>query len=424
MYCGNCLRDNALVRAMRGMGHDVLMVPLYLPLTLDEKDESAGTPIFFSGVSVYLEQQSAIFRNAPAWFHRLLASRGLLKWAAGRAAKTRAEELGALTLSMLQGEEGNQAREVDTLLDFLKTHTEPEVVSLSNLLLTGLVRRTKDELGCGVVVMMQGEDSFLDALPDSHRKLCWDRVGENARAADLLVATSRYYADLMRERLQLDSAKVRVIHSGINTEGYEAPAQRANLSPTIGFFARMCREKGLDTLVEAFILLRKRNQVPNARLRIGGSCGPSDEPLVQELKTRIAEAGLATDVDFAPNLDRPAKIQFLKSLDVFSVPARYGEAFGLYLIEALAAGIPIVQPRTAAFPEVIASTGGGLLVEPERAEALAEGLESLLLHPDKARGFGETGRRAVNARYTSEAAARATLEVYREAAAVGACMAT
>lgn len=424
MYCGNCLRDNALVRAMRKMGHDVLMVPLYLPLTLDEQDESAGTPIFFSGVSVYLEQQSAIFRNAPAWFHRLLASRGLLKWAAGRAAKTRAEELGALTYSMLQGEEGNQAREIDTLLDFLKSHTAPEVVSLSNLLLTGLVRRTKDELGCGIVVMMQGEDSFLDALPDSHRKLCWDRVGENARAADLLVATSRYYADLMRERLKLDPAKVRVIHSGINIEGYDAPARRSDSTPTIGFFARMCREKGLDTLVDAYILLRQRNKVPNARLRIGGSCGPSDEPLVQELKNKLAGAGLLNDVEFAPNLDRAAKIGFLKSLDVFSVPARYGEAFGLYVIEALAAGVPVVQPRAAAFPEVLADTGGGLLVDPESPRALAEGLEKLLVNPASAGALGEAGRRAVNDRYTAEAAARATLQLYTEAAAVGTCIAT
>src|SRR5215467_4818424 len=65
MYCGNCLRDNALVEALRRLGHEVLMVPLYLPLTLDEPDQSTNTPIFFSGINVYLEQKSASFRRIP-----------------------------------------------------------------------------------------------------------------------------------------------------------------------------------------------------------------------------------------------------------------------------------------------------------------------------------------------------------------------
>src|SRR5436309_3745210 len=128
MYCGLCFRDNALVAELRRMGHQVLMVPLYLPFTLDEADESAGTPIFFSGINVYLEQKSAFFRHAPAWFHDLFAARGLLKWAAGKAAKTRPEQLGELTLSMLRGEAGNQARELDDLIAWLKKQPAPDVI--------------------------------------------------------------------------------------------------------------------------------------------------------------------------------------------------------------------------------------------------------------------------------------------------------
>src|SRR5689334_12726206 len=106
MYCGNCFRDNALVAALRKSGHQAVMVPLYLPLTLDEDDQSAGTPIFFTGINVYLEQKSALFRHAPGWLHNLFASRPLLKWAAGKTASTRAEDLGEITLSMLRGENG------------------------------------------------------------------------------------------------------------------------------------------------------------------------------------------------------------------------------------------------------------------------------------------------------------------------------
>src|SRR5438477_9222185 len=135
MYCGNCLRDNALVRELRKMGHSVTMVPLYLPLTLDEEDQSAATPVFFSGINVYLGQKSALFRDAPAWLRNLFASRSLLSWAAGRAAKTRAKDLGELTLSMLRGEEGNQARELDELLRWiLEAEQRPDVICLSNAL--------------------------------------------------------------------------------------------------------------------------------------------------------------------------------------------------------------------------------------------------------------------------------------------------
>src|SRR3982750_1142392 len=120
MYCGLCIRDNALVTILRRMGHNVVMVPLYLPLTLDEENQSAGTPIFFSGINVYLEQKSAWFRQAPGWLHRILASPKLLKLLGGMAGRTRASDVGELTVSMLCGEEGNQAREVDELLAWLK----------------------------------------------------------------------------------------------------------------------------------------------------------------------------------------------------------------------------------------------------------------------------------------------------------------
>ena len=88
MFCGNCFRDNALVHGLRKLGHSAIMVPLYLPLRLDEENQSADTPIFFGGINVYLEQLSPLFAKAPHWVHNLLSSPLLLKWAAGRAAKT------------------------------------------------------------------------------------------------------------------------------------------------------------------------------------------------------------------------------------------------------------------------------------------------------------------------------------------------
>jgi len=401
MYCGNCFRDNALVAALRRRGHEVLMVPLYLPMTLDEESQAAGVPTFFGGINVYLQQQSAFFRRAPKWLHALLDSPFLLKLAAGRAAKTQAADVGELTLSMLRGEEGNQVRELDELVAWLKTQPRPDVVLLSNALLVGFTRKLKAELDCKVVCNLQGEDAYLDSMPSALREQVWALLAERCRDCDLFIAPSRYFGDTMARRLGLPAEKVKVVFNGISLEGYDSNAEREtrNAEPTLGYFARMCREKGLDLLVEAFIELKRRNAVPDLKLRVGGGCGPGDEPFVAQLKEHLRRAGCLDDVEFHPNLTREQKVAFLQSLTVFSVPALYGEGFGLYLIEALAAGVPVVQPRHAAFPELVAATGGGVIAE-ANAAALAAAIEALLLDAARLRVLGEAGKRAVGERFT------------------------
>jgi len=417
MFCGNCLRDNALVSALRALGHSALMLPLYLPLTLDEADESAGLPIFYGGINVYLAQKSALFRGAPGWLRDLLSSRPALRWAAGKAAGTRAEQLGEVTLSMLRGEEGHQARELTELIAWLKSRPRPDAICLSNALLAGMTRRLKAEIGAPVVCMLQGEDGFLDLLPEPCRAACWRTLSERAAEVDLFIAPSQYFADLMGRRLGLPAERVRVIYNGINLDGYEREDSKSDGLPSsdlpvLGFFARMCREKGLDTLVEAYLELRRHRK--HLKLRIGGSCGPADEKFVDTLRARLRQAGWLGDVEFHPNPDRAGKIAFLKSLTVFSVPAAYGEAFGLYVIEALAAGVPVVQPRSGAFTELVENTSGGHLCAPGDSKALARAIEQLLADPFQARALGQAGRKSVFARFNATAMARATVEALQE----------
>jgi len=416
MYCGGCFRDNALVTALRKLGHDTLMLPLYLPLTLDEADQSAGTPIFFSGVNVYLAQKLPWFRRAPEWLRRALASPVLLKLLGGMAGRTRAEDVGELTVSMLRGEEGNQAREVDELVSWLKANHRCDLVSLSNVLLVGMVRRLKEQLRVPLVCMLQGEDTFVDALPERQRAAAWKILAERARDIDLFIAPSRYFAELMAERLKVPAQRVRVVHNGINTEGYSANRgpRTKDRAPVLGYFARMCAEKGLGLAVDVFIELKKRDRIPDLKLHVGGGCGPGDEPFVEEQKGRLDAAGLLSQVRFFPNVSRAEKISFFESLDVFCTPAMYGEAFGLYVIEALAAGVPVVQPRHAAFPEIVEETGGGIIAEPN-AEALADAAEPLLLDFERARALGKAGQRAVLQQFNVQRMAEGVLNVYREA---------
>lgn len=413
MYCGNCFRDNALVGALRRLGHSSLLVPLYLPMTLDEEDQSGGTPIFFGGINVYLEQQGSWFRRMPGWLHRMLASPRLLKWAAGRAAKTRADQVADMTISMLKGEEGNQARELDELVGFLESGQRPDILFLSNALLLGLARRIRERLGIPVACVLQGEDSFVDSLPEPHRGEAWRIMAERAREVDLFLAPTRYFGDLMSRRLQVDPAKVRTLFNGIHLDGFHPSAAPPD-PPVLGYFARMCPAKGLDTLVDAYLILLTRGRVPELRLHVGGGCGPGDEPFVASLKRRIRDAGAEARVSFFPNVSRPEKLEFLRSLTVFSVPALYGEAFGLYLIEAMASGVPVVQPRHAGFPEVIDAAGGGILCEPGDPAALADGIERVLLDSSLRDALSQHGREAVVSRFSVESAARSLVEIVAE----------
>lgn len=413
MFCGNCFHDNALVAGLRRLGHNTLLLPLYLPMTLDEKDQSTGAPLFFSGINVYLEQKSSLFRKAPSWVHKIFNSPSLLKWASKAAGRTVPEDLGDLTISMLRGEEGNQARELDLLIDWLKKNEKPDLIVLSNSLLLGLARKLKKELQVPMVCLLQGEDYYLDHLPKASRNLAWQTAAERAREVDLFIAPSRYFADLMSQRLSLQPARVVVVHDGIRLQGYETPPQSERPGPPVlGFFARMSPEKGLDRLVESFIQLKAQEEFSLLKLKIGGSRGPADEVFIKAQEKKLAEHQLSADVTWFPNATRDEKIAFLKSLDLFSVPALYGEGFGLYLLEAWAAGVPVIQPRHGAFPELIEATGGGVLYDPSRAGALGEAIQELLRNRKKARDLGQAGQKAVREKFNADRMAVETARVY------------
>ena len=395
-HCGSCLRDNSLVRALRARGHDVLMIPLYLPHVTDEPSEASGTPIFLGGISVYLEQKYPAFRRMPFWLNRLLSSPGLLRMASGLAGMTSAKDLGESAVSMLQGAESRQAGEVERLISWLRDQPRPDVICLSNSLLSGLARRLKEEFHAPVVCTLQGEDSFLDGLVEPYRQRSWELLAGRCADVDHFVAVSHYYKELMTRRLGLDPARVTVVYPGVEVDDFQSSSIRPD-PPVIGYLARMHAGKGLGTLVEAFFQLGMNG----ARLRIAGAMTRQDRLFVRKLRAR-----LPVDVEIFPNLDRDEKRAFLSGLSVFSVPATYGEALGLYLLEAWAAGVPVVQPRSGAFPELVEKTGGGLICEPNDPLALAAALRLILEDPAGARRMGEAGRRAVQQEFSVEAMAR------------------
>lgn len=416
-YCGVCMRDNALAKELHRQGHDAVMLPMYLPLTLDEGMASPNSEVFFGGVNVYLQQKFSFFRKAPRWLDRLLNARGLLRLAATQSGMTATADVGELTLSMLLGEDGNQAKELEKLIEWLREH-KPDAVWLSTALLVGLARQIKEALGIPVLASLQGEDSFLDGLPEPWRTRSWEAMGQRAQDTDALIAPSQYYADLMGQRMKIPPEKLKIIPNGITITPTAPSHPPQDAPPVIGFLARFIAGKGLGLVVDAFIELKKRGHFPKTKLRCAGAMTKDDERYVATLKKKIAAAGYEADVEFLPNVSKEEKDAFLQSLTLFSVPATYGEAFGLYLVEAWAAGVPVVQPRCAAFPELVESTGAGLLFESGSVDSLIAAWESLLADPEKARGLGAKGRAAAEDEFSMPRMAERFIALTQEAQTV------
>ncbi|MEC9123737.1 MAG: glycosyltransferase family 4 protein [Verrucomicrobiota bacterium] len=400
-YCGVCMRDNSLARHLMACGHEVTMLPTYLPHFLDEKPASADQPIFFGGINVYLQHKFALFRRTPGWLDKAFDNKWLLRKAAARSGMTSSKDLGEITISTFRGEDGPLVKEVRKVLDWFKSHGKPDAVFLSTIMLAGIGKVIRRELEVPVYGFLQGEDSFLDSLLPEYRNEAWELLSSDVAKLDGCIAPSRYFGELMSDRLGLDASRVLHHPNGISMDGF-IPQEKPPTQLKLGYLARLCPLKGLDILVDAFLLLKDTGKFPDLRLEIAGGMTEEDEPFVLEQRKKLAQAGLEGHCSIHPNVDRDQKLSFLRSLSVFSVPARYPEAFGLYVVEALAAGVPVVLPESGAFPELVEQTQGGRIYRPNGPNELAEALEPILGDPEKAKAMGLAGHQSVSHDFSNE----------------------
>ena len=415
-YCENCLRDAALAKAIIKLGHEGLTIPLYLPLSSEQSGSAGISPIFFGGLNVYLQQKSGFFRRTPRWLDHLFDSPRLLRWIGRMAGMTSARDLGETTISILRGEKGRQIKELDRLVEWLDTQeNRPDIICLSNILLAGLARAIKQKLNVPVVCLLQDEDGFLDGLVSPYSQQAWEIISQRADDIDAFIGVSKYYTETMQQRLKLGPDRTFVIYTGISLDGYESRRDEPEV-PTIGYLSRMCPDKGLDTLVDAFLKLKKNEKLRDAKLRIAGGKRSDDEAFLKKIRQNLGSYGVIDDVEFLPDFGREARIAFLRSLSVLSVPEKLPVAYGLYVLEALAAGVPVVEPASGVFPELLEITGGGLLFEPNNIEALADAIGSLLLDPAKMRRLGEQGRAAVTKKFNIEQTAEQMVRIYGQIA--------
>ena len=414
MYCGSCLHDNTLAAALLDLGEDVILIPTYTPLRTDESDVSINR-VFFGGINVYLQEKLPLFRRTPWWMDRLLDHPALLNVLSRRAGSVDPRQLGDMTVSMLRGEAGHQRKEVEKLVHWLLTDVKPDVVHLSNSMQIGMARLIRERCGPPVVCQLSGEDIFLEKLPPPHYDRARALLRERAADVDAFVTLNNYYADFMSDYLAVDRARVRVIPHGLQLKGHGSRIEKQPGAPQIiGYLARICEDKGLHLLVEACEKLANRSDMPPFELHAAGYLSASDRSYLENIQRRTVAGQLAGRFKYVGELDRPGKIAFLQSLDVFSTPTVYRESKGLPALEAMANAVPVVLPDHGSFPELIADTKGGLLHRPHDATDLADKLAELLRDPVRAAYVGLLGQVAVQDRYHAGAMAEQTLALYRQ----------
>ena len=427
MYCGSCLRDNSLAVELLARGHDVTLLPLYTPATTDEPSVSRQQ-VLFGGISIYLQQYLRVFRRMPRLFDRIWDSPRVINAFASRSLSTDPKLLGDLTISMLEGEHGVLRREFEKLLEWLAGEPAPDVVNLPNSLLIALADPIRRALKCPVCCTLQGEDLFLDGLIEPYRGRALDLIRRHVPTVDRFIAVSDYYAPVMSRMLRIPADRMTVVPLGINMAGYGTDGARRRPDDgvfRVGYFARVAPEKGLHVLAEAYRLLRRRVDDDDAaaaattaaatshiRLEAAGYLSRAHEPYLAGIRRSLASAGLAGEFVYHGAVDRDGKLAFLRSLDVLSVPAPYDEPKGVFLLEAMASGVPVVQPRRGTFTEIVESTGGGLLVAPDDPAALADGLWSLFQNRALAASLGERGFHGVREHYTIQRSADRLLGLY------------
>ena len=414
MYCGSCMRDNNLAAELIAQGHDVILLPLYTPTRTDEPNVSQPR-VFFGGISIYLEQKLGLFRWTPKFLDRLWDRPSVINAFAGRGVEVAPAQLGAMTVSMLEGRDGRQRKEVDNLVRWLRSEPAPDVVTLPYTLLIALAKPIKQAIGRPVICTLQGEELFLEGLPEPYKSRSLDLIRRQINEVDAFIAVSHYEGRFMANYFGIPPSKIHTVPLGISLQGHGPATAKPDVF-TIGYLARIAPEKGLHLFAEAYIEFRKRS--PPARLQAAGYLAPENRKYLASVEERLRQAGMIEEFKYWGEVDRDAKIRFLQQLHVFSLPATYDEPKGIPVIEAMANGIPVVQPRRGAFPELVEATGGGLLVDPDSPVALADAWRSLRDDPALASELGSKGAAAVPAQFSLVTMARRALEVYGRQSAV------
>ncbi len=411
-YCGNCLRDDKFYETLKRLGHDVIKIPMYLPLFADEHDIT-DIPVFYGAVSLYLKQEYPIFKKFPRWFDKMLNSQPMLKIAAKQSGSTDAAGLEDMTISMLMGEKGNQDKELEEMVDWIDQHFKPDLIHISNALLLGIAHSMKQRLKVPIFCSLQDEDVWVDAMEPKLSTKIWKLMEDKSIDIDAFIGVSEYYSELSKQKMNIPQSKLHTLHLGVSPENYKFESAETK-DRNIGYISRMCHTNGLDILVDAFIELKKDKEFDDVKLVITGGSTGADKKFIKNIHKSIKEAGLTNQVEFQEKFEKEDRSFFFQKVALVSVPVRKGEAFGIYLTEAMACGIPVVQPPLGAFPEIVEISKGGVIYEKNEPKYLAESLKSVLSNQDKLKELSENAHRSIEEDFNINLQGQKLIDIYKK----------
>ena len=394
-YCGNCYRDMIYLRAIRKVpGITATAIPLYLPPDETNIETGLDKHVFFGAISMYLREKVPFFRNMPVFLDKLFDSAPMLKMAAHRAGTTRTEGLEDMTLNMIKGENAFPEKELQRLAEYMTRDGKPDIIHLSNALIIGLARQLKKRLNVKIVCSLLNEDDWIDEMAEPYQSKAWKLISKEAVNVDAFITPSKYYKELFISKTGISGKNFHVIPLGIDTGNLLSVEKRDNY-PAVGYFCRISSQNGFDKLVDAFIELKSGNSLPGLTLHVSGGYTGDDKPFIAEQIKKIKTLGLKSFIRIYPEFHGSSKQEFFSNIDIMSVPVRKHDGYGLYILEANAAGIPVVQPATGAFPEIIEKTIGGITYSPDTVTELSANLLKLFKDNKLRAQLGENGREKV-----------------------------
>jgi glycosyltransferase involved in cell wall biosynthesis len=413
-YCDNCYRDMLYIRAIRKVPSVTAnAIPLYLPPDTPEAKSAVDSHVFFGAISLYLREKVHFLRKMPAFFDKFFDSRPLLKIAASQAGSTRSEGLENLTLSMIRGDNPLRENEINRLVQYLVKTGKPEIIHLSNALIVGLAFQLKKQMNVKIVCSLQNEDDWINEMAEPFQSKAWEMIGTEAVNVDAFISPSNYYKDFFINKTGVSGNNIFVVPSGY--EPFYVPGRSSMPhAPSIGYFSRINIHNGFDKLVDAFIKLKSEAEMSDLTLHVCGGYTADDKPFIKEQIKKIKHHGFKSSCRIYTEFRGNEREEFFRNVDVMSVPARKYDAYGLYILEANGAGIPVVQPATGAFPEILKKTGGGIIYTPDNVDELSSSLLKLLTDKNLRDNLGNTGRVRVKTELSMELMASGLAEVYNE----------
>jgi glycosyltransferase involved in cell wall biosynthesis len=394
-YCGNCYRDMIYLRAIRKVpGTKATAIPLYLPPDGPDVETGLDKNVFFGAISMYLREKVPFLRNMPVFIDKLVDSAPMLRMAARRAGTTRTEGLEEMTLNMIRGEKAFPEKELQRLVDYLSRDGKPDIIHLSNALIIGLARQIKNKMNVKIVCSLLNEDDWINEMAEPFQSRAWRLISKEAPNVDAFLTPSKYYKELFIGKTGIKGDNFHVVPLGFDP-GNLSKIENAARWPSIGYFCRINAQNGFDKLVDAFIELKSNNELPGLTLHVSGGYTSDDKPFIAKQMRKIKAKGFSSFIRIYPEFHGDSKQEFFSNIDVMSVPVRKHDGYGLYILEANSAGIPVVQPATGAFPEIIERTSGGITYSHDNVSDLAKNLLILLKDKDLRSKLGKQGKEKV-----------------------------